>query len=379
MRSLNTLMFGDINFRDYGVEISGPGVYNAPERDITKYEVPGRNGDLIQDNGRFKNITVTYNCNVTEDFAKRADALRQALKAKIGYQELWDSYHPNEYRMGILTSGIEFAVGALMQSGTFDITFDCKPQRFDTEEIEEEHEIWVQGSGTPLEYFTLRRSELSSFLQSQLGSYYESRDELYCVKIPKTGAQIKEQFFCAKKGQQEALMLDTPVSPRTAESVTMQYCTFSDGLYEQTMYEIGSYYTFDIPLTNVLCGDQGILPGWHKEDNDKIYSSKPLFYIVTNSKAYDDKFHYAFSLNNKGALLIKSPKTILYNGKSVDASYIYFDTETMNAYLLIDDHKVNMNKYVKVIGNLDLQPGSNMIYTNNEFYSVKIYPRWFTI
>ena len=50
--------FGDVDSRSYAVGIYGDKLAEAPERDETFVPVPGRNGDLILDNGRYKNQTV---------------------------------------------------------------------------------------------------------------------------------------------------------------------------------------------------------------------------------------------------------------------------------------------------------------------------------
>ena len=40
----------------YGVYITGEAVYNAPARDVEMVTIPGRNGQLALDKGRFENI-----------------------------------------------------------------------------------------------------------------------------------------------------------------------------------------------------------------------------------------------------------------------------------------------------------------------------------
>lgn len=49
--------------------ISGYGTYGAPERDVEAVAVPGRNGDLIFDNGRFTNAEVYYDIGWARGFA----------------------------------------------------------------------------------------------------------------------------------------------------------------------------------------------------------------------------------------------------------------------------------------------------------------------
>lgn len=119
--------------RDYGVYISGDGVFNAPERDVEMIEIPGRNGAYALDHGRFRNIEITYPAGLfgdTEaDFAQGISALRNALCSRKGYCRLEDEYNPNEYRMAVYKSGLE-VTPAQLKAGEFPITFECQPQRY---------------------------------------------------------------------------------------------------------------------------------------------------------------------------------------------------------------------------------------------------------
>lgn len=130
-------IFDGIDSKGFGVYISGAGVYNAPERDIEAVEIPGRNGSYILDNGRFHNITVTYPAGMFgqdgEDFADGIRKLRNALASRKGYCKLIDEYNPLEYRMAVYRGGLEVdpaAVNGDNKAAQFDITFECKPQRF---------------------------------------------------------------------------------------------------------------------------------------------------------------------------------------------------------------------------------------------------------
>ncbi len=125
--------FDGISSRDYGVYISGDGVFDAPERDVEMIEIPGRNGAYALDNGRFKNTEITYPAGMfgdTEaDFRKGISALRNALCSRTGYCRLEDEYNPEEYRMAVYKSGLE-VTPAQLKAGEFNITFEAMPQRF---------------------------------------------------------------------------------------------------------------------------------------------------------------------------------------------------------------------------------------------------------
>lgn len=122
--------FGDVDSREYNVHISGGGTFDAPERDVEFVSIDGRNGDIAQDNGRFQNVEITYPAFISRSFLENFDAFRAAMYLQSGYQRLYDSYHPLEYREAVLRMAIQPDTGAWNRSGKFDITFNCKPQRF---------------------------------------------------------------------------------------------------------------------------------------------------------------------------------------------------------------------------------------------------------
>lgn len=127
------LSFDNVSSRGYGVYITGEAVYDAPERAIEMVSIPGRNGAVALDMGRFENIEVTYPAGIFADnetqFATAISNFRNLLCSKRGYRRLADEYHPNEYRMAIYKSGLEVDP-AQLRAGEFNITFECKPQRF---------------------------------------------------------------------------------------------------------------------------------------------------------------------------------------------------------------------------------------------------------
>ena len=125
--------FDGTSSRNYGVYITGQGVFNAPERNVEMVDIPGRDGAYALDRGNFNNIEVTYPASIVADteadFADAVSDLRNFLCSKVGYCRLEDEYNPNEYRMAIYKSGLEVSHEGL-QTGEFDITFECKPQRW---------------------------------------------------------------------------------------------------------------------------------------------------------------------------------------------------------------------------------------------------------
>lgn len=127
---MRNLTFNSINSLDKGVAISGEGSYDAPSRDISSYTIPGRNGTLLYDNGRFNNITVSYPAFVISNMATSAADIRAWLMTPTTYARLEDDYHTDEFRLAIFSGTINFDTTAWNQHAEFTIKFNCKPQRF---------------------------------------------------------------------------------------------------------------------------------------------------------------------------------------------------------------------------------------------------------
>ena len=134
MAVFNSLTFDGENSLDYGVYITGEAVYNAPERSVDMVVIPGRNGTLALDQGRFENITVTYPAGTfgtsQSEFASLVSDYRNALVSRYKYARIEDDYHTDEFRLGLYKSGLEVDPVSMSRAGEFDIIFDCKPQRF---------------------------------------------------------------------------------------------------------------------------------------------------------------------------------------------------------------------------------------------------------
>ena len=127
---MRAFTFGGICSRDYGVGISGTGTFDAPERDVDIIDIPGRNGSIVQDNGRFHNIQVTYPAFISRGFDELFPRFKAAMMQYTGYQRLTDEYDPEHYREAMFSGPIQPRTGVYNKSGKFDIVFNCKPQRF---------------------------------------------------------------------------------------------------------------------------------------------------------------------------------------------------------------------------------------------------------
>ena len=138
---INSITFNGINSLDYGLYVSGDKTFNSAEKDYSKVSVPGRSGDLLFFNKRFKNVNVTYSSIVISDYYQNTEKIRSWLMSADGYCRLEDTYHPKEYRMACFAGPIDFTT-IMLEAGTTDLIFDCKPQR------------WLKSGEVPITFVT---------------------------------------------------------------------------------------------------------------------------------------------------------------------------------------------------------------------------------
>lgn len=152
---LNTFSFNGVSSATHGIYVGGQNTYNAPQRDVTKVAIPGRNGDLIKDNGRWLNIEVPYNVVIMDNFQTTTDALKAWLLAPTGYARLEDTYHPDSFRMARYVGGTEFETSAWNKTGKGQIIFDCKPQRWLTSGETEITAVSGNNINNPTNFYSL--------------------------------------------------------------------------------------------------------------------------------------------------------------------------------------------------------------------------------
>lgn len=123
-------VFAGIPSMDFDIWCSGWETLPFPSRDVETVKVPGRNGTLSLDNGRYENVPVRYKCYIQGDFTGKYRGFLNFLSRNRGYWRLEDTYHPDEYRLGQITAEISPEVSQHLIDGHFTVEFDCKPQRF---------------------------------------------------------------------------------------------------------------------------------------------------------------------------------------------------------------------------------------------------------
>ncbi len=124
------LTFAGKSSEDFHAHISGSGTFISPKRNVENISIPGRNGDLHIDNGKYDNIQITYPAFITENFRENYEALKAFLLSRTGYEELADSYHPDNFRIARFVGDLDPVMSPRNRSGSFELTFDCDPRFF---------------------------------------------------------------------------------------------------------------------------------------------------------------------------------------------------------------------------------------------------------
>ena len=113
----------------YGITMQSAPVFSAPKPRVETVSVSGRNGDLIFYDGSYENIEGTLRCYILHE--QSFDVLADANKwlCKKGYRRFAYDGDEFSYRMVRIVNGAECAVRMKILD-PFEITLDCKPQKF---------------------------------------------------------------------------------------------------------------------------------------------------------------------------------------------------------------------------------------------------------
>lgn len=105
----------------------------VPTRRIERVNVPGRNGDILLDDGSFENYNQEYAVFLDVKHKGGLEAampeIMDWLLGHPGYHRLEDSYFPDVYRIASYAGGGEF-VSVFNEYGEGTLTFNCCPEKY---------------------------------------------------------------------------------------------------------------------------------------------------------------------------------------------------------------------------------------------------------
>lgn len=405
----NSLTFGGINSADYGIYITGEAVYNAPERAIELVSVPGRNGAIAIDQGRWENIVVSYPAGTFETdqakFALAMAAFRGALASKTGYQRLTDTYNSNEFRMGMFVDGIEVSP-VQNKAGEFTISFNCKPQRW----LTSGETAWTMaGSSDSLTNPTLFHSNP-------------------LLEVTGYGnITMNGQTISIDNGQTGNIALES-VSAEGGDSVTSLQISVGYSQYSSTVNAgdsiIGRFYT----KSDLMCKRDPNNDYYKISSIDGVssglvgksfidYDNLNLTAFPSSTQTYTFTSSYAIVLSNSTSFTLTVTRTITNstsgtitmsvqvatssNVSSYVSHYIskaesqnmvihstysglgnptYIDLDLGEAYKISNGEVVSLNNLVSIPATMPtLKPGINLFTKYASVTQLKVVPRWWQL
>lgn len=103
---------------------------NRPRKKVDRYEVPGRNGDIIIPQDAFENVRRRYELEIhAADYDTAAAELMAWLYAPEGYQRLTDTFDTAVYRRAFVYEATDIE-NLVNTDGRCTIQFECDPRRF---------------------------------------------------------------------------------------------------------------------------------------------------------------------------------------------------------------------------------------------------------
>ena len=136
------IKWGGVDSSNYGIVVEECPAFDKPKIRTDVYNVPGRNGSILFQDGSFDDVSRAYKILVDENtqydsggspvsgtLADRVNAFTAALYSKKGYQELSDNFEPDIFRLAYLTGGQDFS-NELLMYGRSTLQFTCRPERF---------------------------------------------------------------------------------------------------------------------------------------------------------------------------------------------------------------------------------------------------------
>lgn len=125
-----TLSFDNLPFEALGMTVYRIETDDAPERAYEVIKVPGRNGSLLMDSGRYENVPYIVYGLIIGNVAPKLNAIKALLNSKIGYYRMEDSDHPDEYYMAVYKNKTEPTLDRSRDLCKVKIEFERKPQRY---------------------------------------------------------------------------------------------------------------------------------------------------------------------------------------------------------------------------------------------------------
>lgn len=411
--TFKNLTFGGVNSADYGVYISGEGVYNAPSRAVELTQIPGRNGAIPVDMGYWENIEIVYPCGMfgsdQTDFAANYSDFINAIASQKGYQRLEDTYHTDEFRQALFVSGVETDPIGFGQAGEFELKFNCKPQRF----LKSGEDPVAVGNGGTITNQTNYAAKPILSINGYSGTIAINENEITItggtfgiieVAPPVEGVAVRNDTWSNLKYHNAdpismdefALSVDLRIGTSTMSSASVT--SISADLSSAVSFSRVSSSVWSIELTQNVTGFTAVAG----TSSNKQYQSQ-ITYVDTNgshtftftttitynpnSAESSDSLAVTYAIapitaasTNWSSIEVSFGSVTVDSSKSKLGNPTYIDCEIGEAYKIEDDQTVLLNDVVSIGADLPvLDPGTNTITYSGVGLAVSVIPRWWKL
>lgn len=397
-----TLTFDGQSSRNYGVYITGEAVYNAPDRAVEMITIPGRNGAFARDDGRFENIEVTYPAGVfaenETDFAEAISDFRNMLCSRKGYCRLTDDYNPDEYREAVYKSGLE-VTPALLRAGEFEITFECKPQRFLTSG---ETAVSVANNGTitnPTLFDAKPKLEVKGSGTINLGSAEIEVVSEDIGNIPIADAVTKSNVSSATQTiESTKLATGDTITVSGVKFQQMHTATPQSSISDLTVTSTSNVSEVYVDYPDWWAIKATVSDATFAKGTSATFSATIAYTITVSGVNYSATLTCSIAYNGNDTLTlsmsdtstspnystppkrISSPVLYAYSTKQTTGNPLYIDLDIGEAWNEDYGTPVSVNNAVTLPAKLPvLPPGSTTITYDNTITSFKVVPRWWQV
>lgn len=393
------LIFGNVDNRDYGIEIFFKDVDHIPKRVYERIEVPGRNGAVLIDEGRYEDVPVTYDCIALND-ADRSEFVN-ALASQTGYQRMQDSFNNGEFYSAVFEGDVDPNVTSDREKSTFSIYFTRSAQRF---LVSGEESIDVD-SGDVITNPTLFESnpmlevdgygeisingEKITVENAQFGEIKIS-DSATTASVLLTVDNLNAGDSITKKVNTEPY-IDTIISFPSGNVNSCSATMRSAGTGGTVTVSRITTNSYRIRMTPTVAGFvNGTSATATAEALVSIQPSSTSYSMVlyvsasydasANSITLSASFDSAWPSGFSYSFEYKHPVYYGNSSKRILPPTMYIDLDIGEAYGVVDDEALSFNNVVQMPSELPkLKIGDNEITFDNTVTDLKVVPRWWKV
>lgn len=413
----HTFTFNGVRAADYGIYVTDVNVFNSAARDVEYIEIPGRDGAFALDRGRFQNISVVYKCVMTqdtdEDFATAIYEFRNAIASTKGYKRLEDDIHMNEYRMGVFSKGLE-APTLNTKTATFDVEFNCQPQRWlkvgnnpryvssggtlTNPTLFESHpllQVWGYGDiGINDDTITIADEVIGNVVLWTTSPQWDKKGGI----IYSQNDLRVDDMITMSSGARSQIQMTLPQGD-IVNNVTTSITSDSYNLINEVEWTrdantvtIDAYFKPHTWLSHLTFNRRATVqvtilhtPSGGTQTSSMVTCEIALVNSVTAAGSYklridgDPTGDYRSVINSYNSYY-KVGGLTAYSTKSALGEPLYFDLDIGEAYKIEDGHTISVNNAVSFPAQLPvLKSGSNTITYDDTVDQFRIVPRWWEV